>query len=53
MAGTDGEEGVLTPREGSIPPPSPSVGHESDYVNPRGVRFTSHHRGKFTSPGVV
>ncbi|KAK2190131.1 hypothetical protein NP493_86g03025 [Ridgeia piscesae] len=43
--GTDGEEGVFTPREGSIPPPSPSVGHESDYVNPRGVRFTSHHRG--------
>ncbi|KAI0212076.1 Golgi-specific brefeldin A-resistance guanine nucleotide exchange factor 1 [Lamellibrachia satsuma] len=41
---TDGVEGD-TPREASAPPPNRSSGHEVDYVNPRGVRFTSHHRG--------
>ena len=34
------------PREGSVSAQTLSPGHEVDYVNPRGVRFTSHHRGR-------
>ena len=38
------EEGY-SPRETSVSAQSLSPGHDVDYVNPRGVRFTSHHRG--------
>ena len=39
------EEGY-SPREGSVSAQSLSPGHDVDYVNPRDVRFTSHHRGR-------
>ena len=50
-SGAPGEEGYTpreegyAPREGSVSAQTLSPGHEVDYVNPRGVRFTSHHRG--------